>query len=214
MEETELDYKPYSQAYKKHLELEKGTKLEYNEYLNLDLILNAQNPRSDEPLEVIFIVAHQNTELWFKVLIQELNRLIDVPHDEHPSYNPTIQLDRIVKIFEHLTTLWSILATMTPEEYTNFRFKLGKASGLQSKQYKEVKVLLKKLPTRWNYKYKHYLTNIENAFKKYQFSHMKTAERMIGNKEGTGGTSGVEYLKKAVDVPLFDEIEPYNWKGW
>ena len=43
---------------------------------------------------------------------------------------------------------------------------------------------------------------------------MKTAERMIGNKEGTGGTSGVEYLKKAVDVPLFDEIEPYNWKGW
>ena len=104
------------------------TKLEYYDYLNLDQILDAQKPRSDEPLELVFIVAHQNTELWFKVLIQELNRLIEVPSDEHPSYNPTIQLDRIVKIFEHLNTLWGVLATMTPEEYAHFRFKLGNAS--------------------------------------------------------------------------------------
>tara|TARA_Y100001951_G_scaffold78995_1_gene66688 strand:+ start:203 stop:781 length:579 start_codon:yes stop_codon:yes gene_type:complete len=189
------------------------TKLEYYDYLNLNQILDAQKPLSDEPLELVFIVAHQNTELWFKVLIQELNRLIEVPSDEHPSYNPTIQLDRIVKIFEHLTTLWGVLATMTPEEYAHFRFKLGNASGLQSKQYKEVKTLLKKLPKRWYHQHKHSLTNIENAFKKYQFAHMKTAERMIGNAEGTGGTTGVEYLKKAVDVPLFDNPN-HEWKGW
>ena len=48
------------------------TKLEYYDYLNLDQILDAQKPRSDEPLELVFIVAHQNTELWFKVLIHEL----------------------------------------------------------------------------------------------------------------------------------------------
>ena len=186
--------------------------MDYKDYISLDKILNAQTPVTQEPMELVFIIAHQVTELWFKVLIQELTCLIEIPADQR--YNPTIQLDRIVKIFDHLITLWGVLATMTPEEYEQFRFKLGNASGLQYIQYKEVKVLLNKLPTRWNYKYKHYLTNIENAFKKYQFSHMKTAERMIGNKEGTGGTTGVEYLKKAVDVPLFDEIEPYKWKGW
>lgn len=188
--------------------------MDYKNYISLDKILNAQTPVSQEPMELVFIIAHQVTELWFKVLIQELTRIIEVPSDEHPSYNPTIQLDRIVKIFEHLTTLWGVLSTMTPEEYTHFRFKLGKASGLQSIQYKEVKTLLKKLPARWYHQHKHSLTNIENAFKKYQFAHMKTAERMIGNAEGTGGTTGVEYLKKAVDVPLFEEIKSYEWKGW
>jgi len=190
------------------------TKLEYYDYLNLDQILDAQTPVSQEPLELMFIVAHQSSELWFKVLIQELTRLIDtrIHQFELTVKNPTIPLDRIVKIFEHLTTVWGILATMTPEEYTHFRFKLGKASGLQSKQYKEVKALLKELPKFWKHKYKHYLINIENAVKKWQFSHMKTVERIIGDQQGTGGTSGVEYLKKAVDVPLFDMS--YEWKGW
>ena len=110
------------------------TKLEYYDYLNLDQILDAQTPVSQEPLELMFIVAHQSSELWFKVLIQELTRLIDtrIHQFELTVENPTIPLDRIVKIFEHLTTLWGVLSTMTPEEYTHFRFKLGKASGLQS----------------------------------------------------------------------------------
>ena len=185
--------------------------MDYENYLNLDKILNAQTPKTTEPLEIMFIVAHQSSELWFKVLIQELTNLVNVPSDKHPSYNPIIQLQRIVKIFEHLTSLWDIIATMLPEEYDRFRDKLGTASGKQSEQYIELEILVKKLPTRWYHQHKHSLSNIENAFKKWQFSHMKTVERIIGDKMGTGGTSGVMYLKHAVDRPLFDD---YNWKGW
>ena len=76
--------------------------MDYDNYLNLDKILNAQTPKTTEPLEIMFIVAHQSSELWFKVLIQELTNLVNVPSDKHPSYNPIIQLQRIVKIFEHL----------------------------------------------------------------------------------------------------------------
>ena len=207
MEEPEIEYSTYSQAYN---DAHAKTEIEYHGYLNLDKVLNAQKPLSEEPLEIMFIVAHQSSELWFKVLIQELTRY----PSPAPNYDPTIQLDRIAKILEHLNTIWTVLATMTPEEYDRFRFKLGKASGLQSKQYKKVKTLLQELPTRWNRKYKHFLINIENSFKKYQFSHMKTAERIIGNKDGTGGTSGVEYLKKAINTPLFIEPRDYEWKGW
>ena len=116
--------------------------MDYENYLNLDKILNAQTPKTTEPLEIMFIVAHQSSELWFKVLIQELNCLIDTP--DQPTYNPTTQLQRIVKIFEHLNTLWDVIATMSTEEYERFRSKLGTASGKQSEQYIEVEILLKK----------------------------------------------------------------------
>ena len=117
--------------------------MDYKNYLNLDKILNAQTLVSHEPLELMFIVAHQSSELWFKVLIQELNCIIDTP--DQPTYNPTIQLQRIVKIFEHLTSLWDIIATITPGEYEKFRDKLGTASGKQSIQYRKVEELLIKL---------------------------------------------------------------------
>ena len=185
--------------------------MDYESYLNLDELLDTTKPVSDAPLETMFIVAHQSSELWFKVLIQELSRLVAVPETEHPSYDPTIQLQRIVKIFEHLNSLWDIIATMQPEEYGEFRDKLGSASAMQSKQYIKVELLLTKLPKRWNFKCKHQLLDIEIAFKKWQFSHMKTVERIIGNDKGTGGTSGVPYLKHAIDRPLFEQ---YEWKGW
>ena len=199
--------------------------MDYEKYLNLNKILNAQTPKTTEPLEMMFIVAHQSSELWFKILIQELSRLIAVPKDMHPNiankpvvlagygpdYNPIIQLQRIVKIFEHLNSLWDIVATIQPNEYEIFRNKLGTASGKQSKQYSKVETLLTKLIKRWNYKYKHQLLDIEIAFKKWQFSHMKTVERIIGEQTGTGGTSGVPYLRQAVDRPLFEQ---YEWKGW
>ena len=185
--------------------------MDYESYLNLDKVLNAQTPKTTEPLEIMFIVAHQSSELWFKVLIQELKLLVEVPKDEHPSYNPTIQLQRIVKVFEHLNSLWDIIATMTPEEYECFRDKLGSASGMQSKQYIKVEMLLFKLMQRWDFKYKHQLSDIETIFKKWQFSHMKTVERIIGHNKGTGGTSGVPYLRQAIDRSLRDD---YQWKGW
>ena len=195
--------------------------MDYKNYLNLDKILNAQTPVSQEPSELMFIVAHQSSELWFKVLIQELNCLIDTPEVKwehiksssanHAVYNPTVQLQRVVKIFEHLNTLWDVIATMSVEEYERFRSKLGTASGKQSEQYIKVETLLKKLPSKWNPIYEHFLSDIENAFKKWQFSHMKAVERIIGDKKGTGGTSGVSYLKHAIDKPLYTD---YKWKGW
>ena len=73
------------------------------------------------------------------------------------------------------------------------------------------KDLLKDLPNKcYN---REELCDVENAFKKWQFSHMKTVERIIGNRPGTGGTSGVDYLKRAVDKPLYADTK-YEWKGW
>ena len=164
--------------------------MDYQQYLKLDKLLILQEKLSNEPSELMFIVAHQSSELWFKVLITELN-------------NDSIQSKRIVKIFEHLNTLWDVIATMSAEQYEGFRETLGTASGQQSVQHKEVKNLLAQLQDKCN---EEDLYDIENAFKKWQFSHMKTVERIIGNKKGTGGTSGVKYLKRAVDEPLWDRV--------
>jgi tryptophan 2,3-dioxygenase len=170
--------------------------LTYESYLKLDELLSIQELLTNERTELMFIVAHQTSELWFKVLIHELNF-------SNSSVLSRINLKRIVKIFEHLNTLWDIIATMTPRDYERFRTTLGTASGKQSDQYIEVERLLKELPNKcYN---KEGLCDVENAFKKWQFSHMKAVERIIGDKPGTGGTSGVQYLKLAVDKRLFDE---------
>ena len=171
--------------------------MDYKNYLNLDKILNAQIPVSEEPLEIMFIVAHQSSELWFKVLIRELSIVT----------NP--DLKRIAKIFIHLNTLWDIIATLTPQDYERFRSTLGSASGKESTQYIEVERLLKDLPNNCcpntSLFPREELLDVENAFKKWQFNHMKTVQRIIGDKPGTGGTSGVKYLKHAVDKNLWNK---------
>ena len=171
----------------------------YSDYLNLDTLLSLQEPRTDEHTELMFIVAHQSSELWFKVLIHELN-----------NYGDAVNLKRIIRIFNHLNALWDIIATMSYEDYEKFRNTLGTASGKQSEQYMEMERLLKDVRRRLGWKWsdrcieKEELLDVENAFKKWQFSHMKTVERIIGNRPGTGGTSGVDYLKRAVDKPLWN----------
>jgi tryptophan 2,3-dioxygenase len=169
--------------------------MNYNDYLDLDNVLNSQKLLTQEHSELLFIVAHQSSELWFKVLIHELN----VPTD--------VNLKRIIKIFNHLNTLWDIIATITPDDYDAFRGSLGSASGKQSSQYIEVERLLKNLPSKCcpntSLFPREVLLDVENAFKKWQYTHMKTVERIIGNKPGTGGTSGVQYLKLAVDKELW-----------
>ena len=170
--------------------------LTYESYLKLDELLSIQELLTNERTELMFIVAHQASELWFKVLIHELNF-------SNSSMPKRIHLKRIVKIFEHLNTLWDIIATMTPRDYESFRTTLGTASGKQSNQYIEVERLLKELPSKcYN---REELCDVENAFKKWQYTHMKTVERIIGDRPGTGGTSGVQYLKIAIDKRLFNE---------
>ena len=172
--------------------------LKYDEYLNLDTLLSLQKPHTDETTELMFIVAHQSSELWFKVLIHELN-------------NDVVNLKCIIRIFNHLNALWDIIATMSYEDYAKFRSTLGTASGKQSEQYMEMERLLKELRRKLTWKWsdqcivEEELLDVENAFKKWQFSHMKAVERIIGNRPGTGGTSGVDYLKRAVDKPLWNE---------
>ena len=171
--------------------------MNYGDYLDLDKVLDSQKTITSDRNELMFIFAHQATELWFKVLIRELSM---------PT-NP--DLKRIAKIFNHLNTLWDIIATLTPQDYERFRSTLGSASGKESAQYKEVERLLKDLPSNCcpntSLFPREALCDVENAFKKWQFNHMKTVERIIGDKPGTGGTSGVKYLKRAVDKNLWNK---------
>ena len=87
--------------------------MKYDEYLNLNTLLSLQKPHTDETSELMFIVAHQSSELWFKVLISELNNERDV-----------VNLKCIIRIFNHLNTLWDIIATMSCEAYEKFRSTL------------------------------------------------------------------------------------------
>ena len=118
-------------------------KMSYGDYLQLDRLLNAQHPRSNPPQhdELLFIIQHQTSELWLKLLIHELRsarRLL--ANDE---LGPALKrLARIKHIQHSLTDQWSVLATLTPSEYAQIRPFLAASSGFQSAQYREVEFLL------------------------------------------------------------------------
>ena len=115
----------------------------YGGYLRLDKILNAQEPRSNPAHhdEMLFIIQHQTTELWFKLVIHELRSAIRwVQQDElEPAFKI---LARVKHIQSQLLNQWSVLATLTPTEYMQFRHVLGRASGFQSVQYRTVEFML------------------------------------------------------------------------
>jgi len=252
----------------------------YAEYLHLDEVLNAQHPLSPDHNEMLFIVQHQTSELWLKLMLHELRAAIrNVAADELP---PAFKmLARVSRIMEQLVHAWDVLATMTPPEYSAIRPYLGTSSGFQSWQYRCLEFLLgnknagmleqherrpevyatldaalrapslydeslRLLARRglmvpsshtdrdWRQPYhpsdaveqawlvayrdpeRHWdlyqlgeeLTDLEDAFRQWRFRHVTTVERIIGFKPGTGGTSGVSYLRKMLDVVLFPEI----WK--
>jgi tryptophan 2,3-dioxygenase len=109
----------------------------YDTYLQLDKLLSAQQPISTAPEhdEMLFIVQHQVAELWFKLIIHELDAAIEcLQRDELPR---TIKiLNRVKQVQHQLINQWSVLATLTPTEYAAFRDALGTASGFQSPQYR------------------------------------------------------------------------------
>ncbi len=254
--------------------------MNYGDYLQLDAILNAQHPRSPDHNEMLFIIQHQTSELWMKLMLHELRAAIQgVAKDQLGSTFK--MLARVSRIMEQLVHAWDVLATMTPPEYSAIRPYLGEASGLQSMQYRCVEFalgnknaamlkahahrpdLLRQVsdaleqpslydealrllarrglaipathlerdwsqpyisndeveqawlqvyrnPERyWDlYQLGEELTDLEDAFRLWRFRHVTTVERIIGFKRGTGGTSGVGYLRKMLDVVLFPEI----WK--
>jgi tryptophan 2,3-dioxygenase len=255
-----------------------GDSRSYGEYLHLDLLLNAQRPLTAEHGEMLFIIVHQVSELWMRLLRHELAGVMEcVRRDElEPSFK---MFNRMARIQAQLLAVWEVLSTMTPFDYSAFRNALGRSSGFQSQQYRllefalgnkqaemievhraepqvyaefnralqapslydEVLRLLSRrgygVPANalvrdftqpyeaskqvtgawlgvyhnaekdWDlYELAEQLVDLDYRFQLWRFQHMKTVERIIGYKPGTGGTAGVSYLAKALRLRLFPEL--------
>jgi len=259
-------------------QLDFSRSMSYGDYLGLDAILSAQHPLSPNHNEMLFIVQHQTSELWMKLLLHELSAAMrHVAADDLP---PAFKmLSRVSKIMEQLVHAWDVLATMTPPEYSAIRPYLDNSSGFQSHQYRCIEFSLgnknaamlrphahhpdrlaavqatyeapsmydltlqlmarqglslpiSHLNRDWTQPYtassevkdawlvvyrdpeRHWalyqlgekLADLEDAFRLWRFRHVTTVERVIGFKRGSGGTSGVGYLRKMLDVVLFPEL--------
>ena len=259
-------------------QLDFSRSMSYGDYLQLDQILNAQKPLSPAHDEMLFIVQHQTSELWMKLMLHELTAAMRrIAGDELDSAFK--MLARVSRIMEQLVHAWDVLATMTPPEYTAMRPYLGASSGFQSYQYRCIEFTLGNknaamlkphehrpdllervriayespslydeslrlmarrglaipaghLARDWTQPYvasdevtqawlevyrdpqQHWdlyqlaeeLVDLEDAFRLWRFRHVTTVERVIGFKRGTGGTGGVSYLRKMLDVVLFPEV--------
>lgn len=117
--------------------------LDYSTYLSLPQLLGAQRPLSSPPHhdELLFIIQHQATELWFKLVIHELRAAMRMVRDDALEGSFKI-LARVKHIQAQLLNQWSVLATLTPSEYVQFRHVLGPASGIQSAQNRMVEFML------------------------------------------------------------------------
>jgi tryptophan 2,3-dioxygenase len=255
-----------------------GSSLSYSQYLHLDRLLDAQKPLSGEHDEMLFIIVHQVSELWMRLLLHELNGVIEcVRRDQlDPSFK---MLDRVGRVQAQLLAVWEVLSTMTPADYSSFRNLLGRSSGFQSVQYRVLEFTLgnkhpemlevhrhdeaeyqtlrralaapslydevlrllsqrgygvpasalardftqpyvpsKQVTAAWLavyhnaekdwdlYELAERLVDLDHRFQLWRFQHMKTVERIIGYKAGTGGTAGVSYLAKALRLRLFPEL--------
>ena len=259
-------------------QLDFSKSMSYGDYLALDRILTAQHPLSPNHNEMLFIVQHQTSELWMKLMLHELHAVRTQLHgdDLPPAFK---MLSRVARIMDQLVHAWDVLATMTPPEYTAIRPYLGASSGFQSAQYRELEFILgnknaamlkvhepapevharldtalrtpsiydeavfllgrsglaiapERMQLDWTtptvaedsvkaawlevyrepskhwalYELAEKLVDMETAFRTWRFRHVTTVERIIGFKTGTGGTAGVSYLRKMLDVVLFPEL--------
>jgi tryptophan 2,3-dioxygenase len=115
--------------------------MSYGDYLGLDQLLAAQHPRTDNHNEMLFIIQHQTTELWMKLMLHELRaaRLRIRSDDLQPAFKMAARVSRIMA---QLIQAWDVLSTLTPSEYLDFRGSLGHASGFQSHQYRLIEFVL------------------------------------------------------------------------
>ena len=250
----------------------------YGEYLSLDKVLSAQNRLSGHHDEMLFIIIHQVSELWMKLILHELRSAIeDIGKDDmQPAFK---KLARVSKIQSQIIQAWDVLSTMTPAEYLEFRGSLGRASGFQSYQYRLIEFALgykseailkiyekdvqvhhelkeayvepglydaaigalsragfpinqnlldrdysvvyagdptvaaaweevyRDVGRYWDlYQLAEKMVDVEDWLQQWRFRHMKTVERIIGFKKGTGGSSGVGYLRQVLDHRFFPEL--------
>lgn len=255
-----------------------GRSMSYGDYLQLDRLLGAQQPLSDKNDELLFIIIHQSTELWMKLVLHELELALAAVRDDR--LQPALKnLARIGRIQAQMIQSWDVLSTLTPAEYSGFRGALGRSSGFQSFQNRRIEFMLGNKqaelvepfrhdpvqsaaldaalaapslydeaiallarrglhidvatldrdfsaphlsnasvreawlqvyrdPEHWwdLYQLGEKLVDVDDWFQQWRFRHMTTVKRIIGFKRGTGGTSGVGYLKKVTDVTLFPEL--------
>ncbi len=255
-------------------------RLTYGGYLGLDKLLSAQVTHSEPEHhdEMLFIIQHQVSELWMKLIIHELRAALRLIAADDPGPVSKI-LARVKQVQRQLFEQWTVLSTLTPAEYAEFRGVLRAASGFQSLQYRMMEFLLgnknedmlrvfsydpegqaalrealeapslydefllflarqgHEVPARhldrdWREPHErdpelvpmfkriydetdHYwmeyelcekMVDVEESFQLWRFRHMQTVERIIGFKHGTGGSSGVGFLKKALDLTFFPEL--------
>lgn len=255
-------------------------RMSYGGYLDLDTLLAAQRPisRPEHHDELLFIIQHQTTELWLKLVLHELETARDLMRADELA--PALKcIARVKHIQRTLTEQWSVLATLTPTEYGQFRGVLGNASGFQSYQYRAVEfvlgnknakmmqvfeadaaatailrhalespsvydeflrllaragyaipadVLERDVTQAWTFRpelvpvfaqiyadpdanWSAYetceeLVDLEDNFQLWRFRHLKTVERIIGGKTGTGGSSGAPFLRRALELTFFPEL--------
>jgi len=130
-------------------ELEQGIRTDlkpqetYSGYLKLDVLFAAQQPitRPVHHDEMLFIIQHQTSELWIKLVLHELDAAIR--HIQQDQLEPCFKiLSRVKQIQMQLFNQWAVLETLTPTEYAEFRSVLGSASGFQSHQYRALEFML------------------------------------------------------------------------
>ena len=252
--------------------------MSYSDYLGLDRLLGAQKPLSGCHDETLFIIQHQTTELWIKLILHELDAAL--AQLRSGELGPLFKmLARVSRIQQQIVSAWDVLSTLTPADYLAFRSALGRSSGFQSAQYrlleyklgnknagmlaphahrKDVHRRLKAaleapslydealrllsrrgLPvpksrverdwskpvspdpqveeawlavyrdtkSHWDlYELAEELVDVEDGFRQWRFRHVTTVERIMGFKRGTGGTAGVSYLRKMLEIQLFPEL--------
>ncbi len=117
--------------------------LTYWSYLHLDELLELQQPRSTPPAhdEMLFIVIHQTYELWFKLLLHELDK-IKADFSSNDLYGAMHTFKRIRTVMKTLVEQIDVLETMTPMSFSSFRDRLDTASGFQSAQFRELEYVL------------------------------------------------------------------------
>jgi tryptophan 2,3-dioxygenase len=250
--------------------------LTYASYLKLDKLLDLQEPRSkpEEHDELLFIVVHQVYELWFNLMLHELERVRD-ELIAGELWQAVAGFKRLVSVMHTLVEQFNVVETLTPMSFNSFRDRLDTASGFQSAQFREVEfflgykradvlkyqpdpiaverlkkrlnepsindalyVFLEKagvtippevkqrdvtLPTAGNTTvqdgllrlYKNcpdmevlfeLMTDFDEGLQEWRYRHVKLVERTIGSKQGTGGSLGVEFLKKSLFLAVFPDL--------
>ena len=113
----------------------------YGDYLHLDSLLSSQQPLSNLHDEMLFIVQHQTSELWMKLMLHELQAAMTALVEGNSALAFKM-MARVSRIMAQLVSAWDVLATMTPPEYSALRQHLANSSGFQSAQYRCIEFTL------------------------------------------------------------------------